>query len=102
MTIIVANIFRPQAEICIPDFSTECEEETLMGKRLAEDELCFDITKTVCSMETARKNTGLGKRVVPRLCELAPPAARGSREAGFMQPRDHYLAQPCKHASRWI
>ena len=52
---IVANIFHPKAEICIPDFSTECEEETLMGKRLAEDELCFDITKTVCSMETARK-----------------------------------------------
>ena len=45
-----------QAEICIPDFSTECEEETISGKRLAEDELCFDITKTVCSMETARQN----------------------------------------------
>ena len=36
--------------------------------------------------------TGLGKRVVPRLRELV---ARGSKEAGFTQPRDHYLAQPC-------
>ena len=24
-----------------------------------------------------------------------PPAARGSREAGFMQPRAHLLADPC-------
>ena len=48
-----------QAEICIPDFSTECEEETISGKRLAEDELCFDITKTVCSMETARQNNAM-------------------------------------------
>ena len=37
--------------------------------------------------------TGLGKRVVPRLCELAP-AVRGSQEAGFTQPRDHSLAEP--------
>ena len=28
----------------------------------------------------------------PRLCE---PAARGSQEAGFTQPRAHSFAQPC-------
>ena len=38
--------------------------------------------------------TGIGKRVVPRLHELAP-AARRSQEAGFTQPRPHLLADPC-------
>ena len=45
--------------------------------------------------------TRLGKRVVPRLREVAP---RGSREAGFTQPRVNSLAEPsrsaeCKSAS---
>ena len=55
LSVFSTDWFLFQAEICIPDFSTECEEETISGKRLAEDELCFDITKTVCSMETARQ-----------------------------------------------
>ena len=38
--------------------------------------------------------TGLGKRMVPRLCELAY-AAGGSQEAVFTQPREHSLADPC-------
>ena len=38
--------------------------------------------------------TRLGKRVGPRLRELIP-AARGSQEAEFTQPRDHTLAHPC-------
>ena len=34
--------------------------------------------------------------MVPRLRELAPaPAARGSQEAGFTQPRVHSFAHPC-------
>ena len=41
--------------------------------------------------------TGLGQRVVPRLRELSP-AARGSQEAGFTQPRDHLLADPCTYS----
>ena len=28
-------------------------------------------------------------------CVNSPPAARGSQEAGFTQPRDHLLADPC-------
>ena len=40
------------------------------------------------------RSTGLGKRVVPRLRELAPHG----QETGFTQPRDHSFAQPCtKH-----
>ena len=35
---------------------------------------------------------------VPRLRELAP-TARGSREAGVTQPRDHLLADPCIYGS---
>ena len=38
--------------------------------------------------------TMLGKRVVPRLRELAPTDI-GSQEEGFTQPRDHSLAEPC-------
>ena len=38
--------------------------------------------------------TGMGETVGPRLRELAP-AARESQEAGFTQPRDHLLADPC-------
>ena len=30
-----------------------------------------------------------------RDCVNSPPTARGSREAGFTQPRDHLLADPC-------
>ena len=30
-----------------------------------------------------------------RLREVAPPAARGSQEAGFTQPRAHLLPDPC-------
>ena len=43
--------------------------------------------------------------MVPRLRELVPPGG-GSQEAGFMQPRDHSLAEPrrviffCSHL--WI
>ena len=29
-------------------------------------------------------------------CVNSPPAARGSQEAGFTQPRAHSFAQPCK------
>ena len=28
-------------------------------------------------------------------CVNSPPAASGSQEAGFKQPRDHSFAQPC-------
>ena len=34
--------------------------------------------------------------MVPRLRELTP-AARGSQEAGFTQPKAHLLADPCKY-----
>ena len=38
----------------------------------------------------------LGKRVSPRLRELASPAAaRGNQKAGFPQPKDHSFVQPC-------
>ena len=35
----------------------------------------------------------------PRLRELAPPAARGSQEVEFTQPRVHLLADPCTYAA---
>ena len=38
---------------------------------------------------------GWAKRVFLRLCELAP-VDRGSQEVGFTQPRDQYVAQPCR------
>ena len=38
--------------------------------------------------------TGLDKRLVPRLRDLAP-VARGSEEAGFTQPMDHLIATLC-------
>ena len=33
-------------------------------------------------------------------CVNSPPAARGSQEAGFTQPRAHSFAQPCTAAKR--
>ena len=39
-------------------------------------------------------HTKLGYKVGPRLRELAP-AARGSQEEGFTQPRAHLKAQLC-------
>ena len=33
-------------------------------------------------------------------CVNSRPAARGIQEAGFTQPRDHYLADPCIRTSR--
>ena len=44
--------------------------------------------------KNAAYDTGLGKRVGPRLRERAvpcPPAARGSLEAGITQPRVHFF-----------
>ncbi|XP_059094999.1 uncharacterized protein LOC131889819 [Tigriopus californicus] len=38
-----------KAEICIPDFSTECGEQSSMTKRLETGEFCYNITRTVCT-----------------------------------------------------
>ena len=50
------------------------------------------------NLNNPRRYTGLGKRVVPRLCESRLLTLSLSLVAGheFMQPRDHSLAQPCK------
>ena len=46
-------------------------------------------------------STGVGKKVVPRLREFAPHAARGSQdEAGFTQPRGHSFALPVLYIHR--
>ena len=42
----------------------------------------------------AVQGSAKGWSLLSRLPELAP-AARGSQEAGFTQPRDHLIADPC-------
>ena len=50
----------------------------------AEDTRCV----SECVIQGWAKELFLG-------CVNSPPAARGSQEAGFTQPRDHYFTQLC-------
>ena len=51
------------------------------------EEVGGSVKKTVRYVQGLAKEWSLG-------CVNLPPAARGSQQAGFTQPRDHYFAQP--------
>ena len=49
----------------------------------------------MCSLPTALYTVQGSAQEWSLGCVNSQPVARGSREAGFTQPRDHYLAWPC-------
>ena len=92
--VAVEETVRPVAELLAEVVRVEAR---LAHARRAPEWLVFGEV-VMCNFTAANfshhKPTVLGKRVVPRLRELAS-SSRGSQDAGFTQPSFHSLACPC-------
>ncbi len=40
-----------RAEICVPDFRTECNSDSVVSKHLEEGEFCYNVTRTSCTQK---------------------------------------------------
>ena len=40
------------AETCVPTFTTQCEDVTVIVKKVEDQSLCYPVTKTVCTEST--------------------------------------------------